>query len=141
MEKPYSYAEHLTMQSRYAPDTEMALPDGRTFWVGGPLLDMVASIVEGPAILGDESVYAEWWMEGRIPPSMVAEFMEAGFVETHERDGMRYFTMSEHVQLIANSMIAAREFPDGEIVYGVRDPRTGRKTRISHPIPRIIGHN
>jgi len=141
MEKPFSFSDYLTRQSRYAPDTELATLDGRTFWASGPLIDAVAAIVELPGILGDERIYAEWWIEGKIPPSMVQRFSNAGFVDIRETGGMRYFMMSEHVQLIANSMITAYTLPDGEYVYGTRDPRTGRQTRIKHPVAKVISKN
>jgi hypothetical protein len=140
-ERQYSWQDRLLYQSRYAPDTELALIDGSTFWAAGPLIDVVASIVERYAILGDFSIYAEWWMENKIPQQIVEDFLHAGFVHLQERDGTIYFIMSEHIQLIAASMVVRVTDEDGTYLYGTRDPRTGKKTRLAHPIPRLYSSN
>lgn len=140
-ERPYSWQERILYQSRYAPDTELSLADGRTFWAAGPLIDVVASIVERYAVAGNFNVYAEWWVEDRIPQIVVEDFLNAGFVHLQQRGDTMYFIMSEHIQLIANSMIVRVETEDGTYLYGTRDPRTGRTAYLTHPVPRLHADN
>jgi hypothetical protein len=137
MARESDYVHDLVRESIEAPDTEVSLPDGRTFWVSGRLLDALAYVIEIPMMNGDWQVYKEWFDIGG--DSLLAqELLGSGFGYIQHMNGEHYISFSKPVGLLLGAMVVRNA---ENTVFGIRDPRTGKQSLLKHPVSRVIYWN